>query len=1221
MSHSRVKIRPILVVLLLAALPAWPQASNSTVRGVVRDQTNAFIPGATVTLANTNTNVSRTVTTNEAGAYVFPGVIPGPYRLTAESAGMQNFEGNLTVQVQQDATVDAVLRVGQTASEVVVQDVTPLLRADSPSIGHVLERKRIESLPINGRAITALLQTVPGVETGMMRAYGMRQGTMLYVFDGTQHNESWEGWAQQRPPGIDAVEEFKVEINSASAKFSRPATLIVSSRSGTNQFHGALFETNRNNAIGKARQRQDTYTKAPYLNRNEFGASAGGPVYLPGIYNGRNRTFFFSAWEASRQINPSTMQWRVPTEAMRNGDFRSLVDSQGRLTRLYDPWTTNPETWQREQISYRGIPNMIDPARLSPVTKALWQVTPLPTMPEVNPLVDVNWSGLSPNWNKNWTWSTRIDHRLSGRDNFFARYTQAGQQAVYQYAGQIMLDQLAGAVNRRAPNKAVSGTWVHTFSPTLFSETMVSVSRDNQTRGNGDFRTDYSKNFGLPNPFGAVSYPEFTGTGLSGYGYYRDTIFDSPSWYVQVQENATKVVGRHELQFGFHYRYDRLDMNNYPPSTSYTWSTLATALYDPSSARTNPLTTPFTGSDIGNMYLGVMNFNTAYGRNYMYYRGNEYSPYLQDNWKVTPRLTLNLGLRYELRPPVREKNDAFFGFSMRDRAYVVGAGLDTMYKSGALLPQVVRVIEQQGGKVITYKEAGMPQALVNTNWKNFGPRLGFAYRAGDGHKSFVLRGGYRISTYPIPLRSWGGVQGWNPPSRANFTNSLTNTAQSPDGIPSYGLRSVPRIVAGVNSATALDVSDTRTLARGFASASFRALNVPDGRVQDWNLTVEKDVLPATVLRLSYVGNYSGNQEVWVRHNESTPSYIWFATTGERLPTGEFANVATRPWDKTVYASVNEYTSRGWSRFNGIQVEFERRYEKGYAYQFFYLMGNTLFAGGKESNDFLGSLNTYMPGRVPADLDDRTRFLLYRRDIDIPKHRVRWNFVADLPVGKGKPLAGGASGWVDKLVGGWQLAGMGSLWSNFFTLPTNIYPANANTIERYGYKYPIEDCRSGRCVPGYLWWNGYIPANQINSYDRNGRPNGVMGVPDSYKPAAEPLIPWPKNPNPSDPMFPFYGSNTAWVRLRDGSEQRTTFDDGLHPWRNQFLPGIRQWGLDASLFKFVNLTERVVLRVNVDMFNVLNHPNNPNSIGGDGILSTRNSGSGARTTQLTLRLQW
>ncbi|MEK7403493.1 MAG: hypothetical protein AAB225_00150, partial [Acidobacteriota bacterium] len=214
----------------------------------------------------------------------------------------------------------------------------------------------------------------------------------------------------------------------------------------------------------------------------------------------------------------------------------------------------------------------------------------------------------------------------------------------------------------------------------------------------------------------------------------------------------------------------------------------------------------------------------------------------------------------------------------------------------------------------------------------------------------------------------------------------------------------------------------------------------------------------------------------------------------------------------------------------------------------------------------------------------------------------------------------AGGVLDRLVGGWQVAGMGPLRSNYFGLPTGFYP-NGNKVEIYGYKYPIQDCRSGACRPGYLWWNGYIPANQINSVDANGRPNGVMGVPSEYKPSAEPLIPWPARPNRSDPMYSYYGANTVWVTLKDGSVQRTTYSDGLHPWREQYLPGVRQWGLDASLFKTVPINERLRLRLNADFFNVLNKPGNPNDIAGSGILNTRSSGQAARELQLTLRLTW
>ena len=229
------------------------------------------------------------------------------------------------------------------------------------------------------------------------------------------------------------------------------------------------------------------------------------------------------------------------------------------------------------------------------------------------------------------------------------------------------------------------------------------------------------------------------------------------------------------------------------------------------------------------------------------------------------------------------------------------------------------------------------------------------------------------------------------------------------------------------------------------------------------------------------------------------------------------------------------------------------------------------------------------------------------------------------LGKGKWLGHNSGKVVDKLIGGWQLAGSGTVRSNYFSLPTDVYSTGA-PIEVYGKKYPIEDCRSGTCFPGYLWWNGYIPANQRNSKDAQGRPNGIMGVPSDYKPAAQPLIPWgstavPANAPAGTVLRTFWDTNTVWIPLANGTVQRTTYDNGLHPWRNQYFPGPLQWFQDASLIKSMHLNERVTLRFNVDFFNVFNHPNNPTGVSGSGVLSTQNSGSPARLTQLALRLTW
>ncbi len=1240
-----------IVLLFLAAvlLPstAWPQGGNSTVRGSVRDQAQAVIPAATVTLTNTNTNVARTSQSNEAGIFVFPGVIPGSYRLVGDFAGMQRFEGALTVQTGDDATIDIVLRVATAATTVEVRDVTPLLSSDSPALTRTLERQRIEQMPLLGRGYQNLLATVPGLvysnhghqTGGRPLAYGLQVGSTQLTMDGNPLTEEHDGWDMARLPDLDAIQELHVEVNNSTAKYARPTTIVMSSRSGANGFHGALFYNNRNSGYGVARQRQDNYQKPPYVNRNEYGLSAGGPLSIPKLYNGKNRTFWFFSWEGTRSMIDSTTQLAVPTTAMLNGDFRELRDVQGRQYVLYDPFTTNPTTWQRQPLAWRGIPNTIDPARISPVAKFLFGLTKAPTHPQVNPLVDNNFIGVSRRPLEQETHSIRIDHRISERDLIYGRF---GYNTHFESLGSdharwepIFDDKPIGRYTRWWPNHQISTTWMHTFSPTTTNEMVATGTRDYKIGGSGynaGYPVDYAAVMGLPNPFGARNWPAITNVGPGNYGAgLQSSPFFQVVNYLTFQDNVTKVMGKHELHFGYQYRLDDLPKANPSTAGSFDAATQATSLYDTASTPANPISRPFTGFGIANLYLGILNYNTTFRRPTAFMRRHEHALYLQDNWKVAPRLTLNLGLRYEVRTPLRDRNGLMLSFDFDKRAYVLGADLSHFIERQAMLPSIVAAFQSFGGKVIGYQEAGLPKDMTYINWKQFGPRAGFAYRALDGRKAFVLRGGYRISYYPETTGTLYNALSNPQIESGNFQYSVTSTPLSPDGLPNYGLRSVPQYIAGVNTPNSIiSTTDTRLITRGNFSANRIDPNLVDPMVHDWNLTLEKEVMPNTVVRVAYLGNHTVNQSQLVNNNSSTPDYIWYVTERRPLPTGEFASVARRPYDQQVYGNIDTVRNGGFSWYNGLQLGIERRFSGGFGYQIFYDMANAL-----ETTGALQGVNQFLPGAVPTDLDARTRFLQYRREGDppfsgtavgAPKHRVRWNFIADLPFGRGKKLGGNASGLLNKVIGGWQIAGGGFLVSRYWSLPTNVYPTTGNPIEIYGYKYPIEDCTGGICYPGYLWWNGYIPSNRINSHDATGKPNGIMGVPANYKPAAQPLIPWgstalPANAPVGTSLQQFWDTNNVWVPLSNGTVQRTTFNDGLHPWRNQYFPGPLQWFQDVSLFKFVSLTERVTLRFNVDFFNVFNHPNNPTAVAGNGVLDTRNSGGPARLTQLALRLTW
>jgi hypothetical protein len=329
----------------------------------------------------------------------------------------------------------------------------------------------------------------------------------------------------------------------------------------------------------------------------------------------------------------------------------------------------------------------------------------------------------------------------------------------------------------------------------------------------------------------------------------------------------------------------------------------------------------------------------------------------------------------------------------------------------------------------------------------------------------------------------------------------------------------------------------------------------------------------------------------------------------------------RPYDQTTYGDMMYYRRKGWSNASVVRLEAERRYTKGVAFQVFYTMSNAFKSKSVDKDiDYVYSTGNYLPGAVPTDFDARNRLLNYRRDTDVPKHRWAWNWIVDLPFGRGHKFLGRAGGVVDRLVGGWQIAGMGRYQSVYFALPAT-YWGTTSPVKVYGKQYPIQDCRSGVCYDGYLWYNGYIPANRINSTGANGKPNGVMGMPQGYQPVAQPIFPTPADGgSASDPNRSYYETNTTWVTLANGVIQRTTMDTGLNPRRNQFVLGPWSFNVDASLFKRVQLTERVSLRFNADFFNVLNDPGlaQPSS---DGIVSKRLSSNSPRNLQLTLRLTW
>jgi hypothetical protein len=441
----------------------------------------------------------------------------------------------------------------------------------------------------------------------------------------------------------------------------------------------------------------------------------------------------------------------------------------------------------------------------------------------------------------------------------------------------------------------------------------------------------------------------------------------------------------------------------------------------------------------------------------------------------------------------------------------------------------------------------------------------------------------------------------------------------------------PKLISGLNTANAIDLNDARALEIGGDAfqASYWGSQQPSPRVHDWNLTLEKEVMNGTVLRVVYAGAHASHQDTLDDQNEAIGDFTWYSTRGIALPEDFDAVAAQRPMYRPGFpmGDIQEFRRDGYSNSTSISVEVERRYAKGFGYQFIYVMNNNAYVGGYGYNSVVAPASSFLPGQVPADRNERMRLLGYQRDITIPKHDFRWNWIVDLPFGKGKPLLKNAAGALNQVVGGWQLTGMGRLRSNYFSLPTSSWPTSAS-IEYYGHQYPVKDCRSGQCYDGWLLWNGYIPAHQIN------KPDGIMGVPANYKPAAQPLWPYPANyaslSSANDPNYGYYGSNTVFIKMKDGSMQEVDKSwngdvysgfGALHPWINQPVLSTNTWTVDASITKNFPLREGLNLRLQADFFNAFNVPGNSFAPDSSGIVTNQYSNNSPRTMQLSARFTW
>ncbi len=1206
----------VLATLLLDPAGALAQSGAGSIQGTIQDATSSAIPNAAVHVVNQSTGVINDTTSNGSGFYSVPGLFAGNYTVTFTAQGMKKYQTMVPLQDAQVAVLNPKLTVGDVAEQVTVSaDTVVLATYDSGTVSTQLDSNRMDQLPQNGRNVLGLAQnTVPGLESGGTRANGLMGEGMEYSQDGapmTNRNFGGESNVSQAIlPDPDAVQEAKFETLNSSAEFATPATVILTTKSGTNEFHGSAFETARNNYFGIAKARQNPPNfAAPPLVRNEWGATIGGPISIPKLYNGKNKTFFFFAWERFSLRQSSNELVTVPTVAMRNGDFSGLVNSSGIQQILYDPNTTQAGTLQRTPF----VNNQIPLSRESPLAKTLYAATPLPTSAD-NPLVNSNFNAINETSQTVPNVTIRLDHAFDQNNRIYFRFTDIDQtqQALRNYPANSPANIAGGGLPAGAtgfqdiPVQTISGAlgYSHVFSPTFFSETILSQQWQRMyVQGNQVSLGDYEAQLGLPNNFGQGGFPAIGANLTMPYG--------GSQWYYgmsqilsTLDDNLTLVRGKHQITFGGRYRHERFGYLSDRSPDTIAFSNLATAVYDPTTGA-NYGAKPNTGFADADFFLGAAD---SYGQQknapFGHYREQEIDSYVQDNWRVNSQLTVNAGLRWEMHPAPHSDQGNFVTFDLKNDALVLPNPISTYIQNGFTTQAIITNLQNLGVKFETPQQAGLPSAGMNNSMANFNPRLGFAWTPPFAKWGTVLRGGYGEYLYPVPIRNSARYLTANYPFTASYSQSYTSAAYAPDGLPNLLLRGPQTVIAGLNSANVVNTNSTSALLPGISTSETLAANYPPAHVQDANMTLEQPLKDGSVIRITYVFTHGSNLDQNYHYNNAPSTYVWETVTGTTPPTGNLASVATRPYDQTTWGDNTLSQKTGWSNDSALQLNYQRPFKKGFAYQIYYVYSRAFRIGGNTFRDgLLYPAQDFAPGVLPAGMNTGTlldpsqalnRYENYHVDTAIPEHHVQFNGIVDLPIGKGKRFLHNSNKFVDALVGGYQVAFVGQVLSQSFQVAAGNWGATG-PLQVYGSSVPINDCRSGVCHPEYLWFNGYVSPTVIGAAK-----NGISGIPSNYVPYLAPINNTPGTPN--------FGNNNVTVNLKNGTQVVTGYSPGplgANPFSQTVVMGPYNYEADISLYKVFSITERVKLRVNVDAFNALNIQGrvNPNTTDGTESLQT------------------
>jgi hypothetical protein len=932
------------------------QQDAASVVGEVTDTTGAVVPGAIVTVHNVATGISLSTTTNERGLYNLPGLRPGNYTVTIELQGFTRIvRGGITLQVAQVLRVDATLQTGNVTETVQVEGLTSLLQTDVSSRGSVIDERKIVNLPLNGRDYNQLALLSPGVLPGtprlasvnfkgVLNVNGNRTFNNVFLLDGVDnisYSNSFRGEnVQLVQPSIEALQEFKIQTNTYSAEYGRSSGAVVNAviKSGTNSIRGSAYEFLRNDALDANNYFSNLLgAPKPKRERNQFGGAAGGPIV-------RNRTFWFADYEGLRDQEGIPRVRHVPTAEQKAGLFNVAV---------FDPFAPGRPEFSRNAQGQWVIPR----ERWDPVAAKIIALIPDPNVPgstiyASTPVTDTRQD----------QFDVRIDHHMTDGMTMFARYsfvdTNTFRPAPLPGLAEGSFNDAFGSNLNRSQGLALGATWI--ASAELVGEFRFGFARGNYFTNPPNFGVNAAAEFGIPNvpnsPEIVGGLPKMNIQGFDAVGRHTSTPqFQTPrSW----NPRATFTWNRqaHLVKFGFEFLHVETKINDLN-------ATIGRMNFEDR----------FTGRAVGDMLLGLPSqlALTSYtvmdqGQDMQFY-------FVQDDYRVTQNLTVNLGLRYEFATPPREKGDNLANF---DPA------------TGAM------VFASDGGL--------FERALIHPDRNNVAPRAGFAYTATP---RLVVRGAYGAFYSHTVRQGREGMLGFNPPYLVDnlLQASVTGAAAVASAAPFQLRNGYPNGLLDPNTLA------PTVLRRG------QDPNQTTPIIHQFNVGVQQELMPNLVLDVAYVGNKGRNLPGFRNLNQRA---VVQNANGSQ-------SAGARPFP--AFGDIQWMENRVSADYNSLQLSLEKRYSQGLTALVSYTLGEALTdapdhistsggGAGIDTGTFREPQDSYnvAADRGPAEFDVRHRFVA--------------SYVWELPFGRGRRFGGSWNPVVDAVLGGWQVSGIHTLQS-------------------------------------------------------------------------------------------------------------------------------------------------------------------------------------------------